>query len=181
MKVRYLKLRNWLILSIMGLLGLSACRSTKEASTVTEDPNVPSQPQPRSEIALMYGVPTMNFVVKGKVTDPQGKPVKGMQVIIANQSVDIDADRIPDDNPYLNRYLESASDTTDANGNYECHVTDTPSKVQRIIVRDIDGAKNGSYQNELFEVEFEQPKGDRPNTWMLGTATSELNIELKKK
>ena len=32
MKIKYLKFKNWLLMSVMGLFGLTACHSSKEAA-----------------------------------------------------------------------------------------------------------------------------------------------------
>ena len=93
MKIRFLKLKNWLLLTAMGLFGVTACQSSKSAvkpeevngknaSEASEEignavvmygtPTVKYDTQERSETALMYGVPTMDFVLKGKVKDEKG-------------------------------------------------------------------------------------------------------------
>ncbi len=60
MKIKYLKLKNWLLVSMATLLGLNtAC----EGSTADE-----------------YGCPFSDFHVKGTVTDPDGAPIPGIQV-----------------------------------------------------------------------------------------------------
>lgn len=179
MKVRYLKLKNWLLLSLMGLLGLSACSTTKEVSNTVSAPEPEGQPTPRPEVALMYGVPTMEFQVRGAVTDEQGNPIKGMQVILVNQNLDVDANNIPEDNKYVMDYIAGCSDTTDAEGRFTVVTRDTPRDSQRIIVRDIDGASNGVYENKMEEVQFEEVKGQR-NGWFVGTATQEQNLVVKK-
>ena len=33
MKIKYLKLKNWLLMSLMGLLGVAGCKSTNQAAS----------------------------------------------------------------------------------------------------------------------------------------------------
>ena len=186
MKIRFLKLKDWLLMSVMGLFGLTACHTSKEAATaqqpVDDGDDAVVAPTPRNEMALMYGVPTMDFVVKGRVIDEQGKPVKGMQVILVNQTVDIAPDHMDEDNPYVQNYIQKASDTTDAQGTFECHVKDVPVDVQRVIVRDIDGKKNGSYEDQMVDIMFTEAdqSGERKG-WYMGSRTKDVDITVLKK
>lgn len=183
MKIKYLKLKNWLLMTAMGLLGLSGCHTTKEATKPTLDVtanDAPAQSSPRNEMAVMYGVPTMDFVVKGKVVNEQGKPVSGMQVILVNQTVDISPESMQEDNPFVKDYIANASDTTDAEGNFQCKTRDVPVENQRVIVRDIDGDHNGKYGDQMLNVTFtpdDQTK--EANGWYRGTRQKEMNITVK--
>ena len=186
MKIRFLKFKDWLLMGIMGLFGLTACHTAKkvvEEPVMNDDKDSVEQPVPRGgEMALMYGVPTMDFVVKGRVINEQGKPVKGMQVILVNQKVDIAPDHMDEDNPYVQDYIQHASDTTDEQGVFECHVKDVPMDVQRVIVRDIDGKKNGSYQDQMVDIEFTDADqtGERKG-WYFGKRTKDVDITVSKK
>ena len=57
MKIKYLKLKNWLLVSLAGLLGVNM-----------------------SSCGLEYGCPEAKYTVKGKVTDPSGEPRPGIKV-----------------------------------------------------------------------------------------------------
>ena len=105
-----------------------------------------------------------------------------MQVILVNQTVDIAPDRMDEDNPYVQDYIQQASDTTDAQGLFECHVKDVPTDRQRVIVRDIDGDKNGRYQDQMVEVEFkeESQSGERKG-WYMGSRTKDVDITVSEK
>lgn len=187
MKIQFLKVRNWLLLSLMGLFGVTACHSSKEAaqqpaagSDGSDGPSV--QPRPRGEIAVMYGVPTMNFVVKGKVTDEQGKPVKGIQVTLINQTIDVTPEYLQADNPYVQDYFRRVADTTDAQGRFTSAASDVPVEAQRILVRDIDGSANGQYQDQMLDVEFADAKQSRAGQgWDRGEKVKEVDIVLNKK
>ena len=37
MKIKYLKLKNWLLVSLMGMLGFTACKSSKQATAEPRD------------------------------------------------------------------------------------------------------------------------------------------------
>ena len=186
MKIRFLKFKDWLLMSMMGLLGLTACNSAKkvaEEPVAGNEPDSIENPVPRGgEMALMYGVPTMDFVVKGRVINEQGKPVKGMQVILVNQTVDIAPDHMDEDNPFVQDYIEHSSDTTDAEGVFECHVKDVPVDVQRVIVRDIDGKKNGSYEDQMVDIVFTEAdqSGERKG-WYMGRRVKDVDITVSEK
>ena len=186
MKIRFLKLKDWLLMSVMGMMGLTGCHTAKEASAqqppAKEGDEEVEQPTPRSDRALMYGVPMMDFVVKGRVIDSQGEPVKGMQVILVNQTVDIAPDHMDEENPYVQDYIKQSSDTTDAQGAFVCHVKDVPVEVQRVIVRDIDGNKNGIYEDQMIDIQFTEAdqSGERKG-WFMGTRTKDVDITVYKK
>lgn len=209
MKIKFLKFKNWIILSVMGALGLSSCHQQK---TITQQEEPPQEgPQPRNEIRLMYGVPTrsfddnikkdndearpnpkaeqptpvmygvptVNFHVKGKVVDQQGNPVKGLRVTLMSSDVSADGIRNPQNEFYQN-YINRASDTTDTDGVFQCQTSDRPWEKQHVMVLDTDGSKNDSYEEQVLSVEFPQPSGESKG-WNLGTSEQELTITVKKK
>lgn len=220
MKIKYLKLKNWLLMSTMSLLGLQACHAQKDVTTpdnenddrrqrlenkiepmygvriddrktknlqigddttktVDKGEKVDVVP-PREPQVTVYGVPTVDFAVKGKVLDGRGRPVKGAQVLLINS--EIDPDNLPE-TAYWQERLREMSDTTDAQGNFEVKTTDRPWEKVRVMVRDIDGKKNGSYDSQLVDVEFGEPEsGDRAmNKWRLGVKKGEVTVKLKPK
>lgn len=185
MKLRYLKVKNWLLMTVMGLFGLTACHSAKNVAKdqdpAAADPQI-QQPDPRNEIALMYGVPTMDFTVKGRVIDGQGKPVDGMQVVLLNQNIDITPDNMHDDNPRVRQYLSQVADTTDAQGQFSTTVSDVPVTSQRLIVRDIDGDKNGYYEDQIIDVIFTEGDQTKPREgWYQGAREKDVDITVEPK
>ncbi len=186
MKIRFLKMKDWLLMTAMGMLGLTSCHCGKE---VAQEPQQPTKPTKNpvetidpGNMAVMYGVPQMDFQVKGRVTDTQGKPIKGMQVILVNQSVDISPEYLQEDNPYVQDYIRTASDTTDAEGRFEAHTRDVPVETQRVLVRDIDGDQNGRYEDQVIEVRFTPEDQTEPGQkWYQGQRTKEMNITVQKK
>lgn len=184
MKIRFLKLKDWLLMTAMGIFGLTACHNAK---TVAQEPIAPDnepavQPQPREGMAVMYGVPTMDFVVKGRVIDAEGRPVQGMQVVLVNQTVDIAPDRMDEGNVYVRDYIAQSSDTTDAEGTFSCHTKDVPVEKQRLIIRDIDGNANGSYEDLMVDIRFsEQDQSGERRGWYMGTRTKDVDITVSQK
>ena len=57
MKINYLKLKHWLLVSLAGMLGINVTSCVME-----------------------YGCPMADYNIKGKVTDPNGNPVSGIKV-----------------------------------------------------------------------------------------------------
>ena len=188
MKIRYLKLKNWLLASLMGTLGLSACCSQKEVVSDKRDtinnsshdrddqhvklygvpvrdyevrpldidpepdtnaskvsPQAKNDPEPevepREPQVTVYGVPTVNYKLKGRVVNANGAPIKGVQVALLNSDYSPD---IPPEDEGWNRFLGEIADTTDAQGQFNVQATDRPWSKLNLIVRDIDGSKNGS-------------------------------------
>lgn len=181
MKIRFLKLKDWLLMTAMGFFGLTACHTAKEP---TQSPTAKESDStsPRNEMALMYGVPTMDFVVKGRVIDTHGVPVEGMQVILVNQTIDIAPDHMEEENPYVQEYIQQSADTTDANGAFECHTRDVPADIQRVIVRDIDGSKNGSYEDQMIDIKFmPEEQTEERKGWYMGTRIKDVDITVLEK
>ena len=61
MKIKYLKLKNWLMVTAMGLLGLSACRSGKDIAK-DGDKDKDRKGYDTQVPVLMYGVPTTELI-----------------------------------------------------------------------------------------------------------------------
>ncbi len=211
MRIRYLKLKNWLIVSLMGAFGLSACHCNKNISKSdgdkaakepvgiddrryvamygvpsrdmkkeNVDPETPkNEVQPREPQVTVYGVPTMDYAVKGRVVDANGKPVKDVVVSLVNAN--INADDVAQ-NQYLQEMLQRSSDTTDSQGVFEVRTTDRPWEKVHVVVRDVDGSKNGKFENQNVEVEFGEPEstGDT-NKWNQGVRKAEVTVKMKRK
>lgn len=228
MRIRYLKLQNWLLVGIMSLFGLQACHSQKNITIgdkekqgtsnepkpenvlyggpeidyvpeknvlikVVNEENKPDTvavsqqpkeqtkvtPKPREPEVTVYGVPTVDFAVKGKVVDANGKPIKGLQVVFVNSR--IDPDNLPD-NEYWREMMKQMSDTTDQKGNFMVRCTDNPWMKQRVLVRDIDGAKNGKFEDQLIDVTFDEIEGSQSiSQWKLGEKGAEITVKMKRK
>ena len=139
-----------------------------------------SMPDAREPQVTVYGVPTVDFAVKGRVVDGKGKPVKGLRVTLINS--DIDPDNMPD-TPHWKAQLARVSDTTDAEGNFNVRTSDRPWEKVRMLVTDIDGKENGSFEQQLVDVAFGDPEpGNKPvSSWNLGEKKAEITVEMKEK
>lgn len=211
MKIKYLKFKNWLLISAMSLFGLSACKCNKhvvsddasndnieapdhvmrpmygvpttdyrQESPVPDSPKIVEQDPPREPQVTVYGVPTVDFAVKGKVVDSKGRPVKGAQVFLVGS--DIDPDNLPT-NSYWQERIKDMADTTDAQGAFEVSTTDRPWEKVRVMVRDIDGKKNGSFEDQLLDVEFGEPEnnGESMSKWRQGVKRANVTVKVKNK
>lgn len=135
----------------------------------------------RKEIPVMYGVPTVNYVLKGRVVDAKGAPVKGAQVVLLNNNVDIEPGSMPQTD-YVRNYVRRSSDTTADDGTFRCATTDMPERDMRVLVRDIDGAKNGTIKESMVEVSYKDAKVEGERRGMLiGTAEKEVTVTVDVK
>ena len=183
MRIRFLKLKDWLLMTVMGALGLTGCHSAKETAQNPAEPEPEkTEVTPRNEMALMYGVPTMDFVLKGRVINTDGQGVGGMQVILVNTRVDLSPEEMYEDNPMVQEYIKDASDTTDAEGYFSCHMQDVPTDIHHVIVRDIDGEKNEAYVDQMVPVNFaDGEQTEERRGWRMGTRTKDVDITVFKK
>ena len=182
MNVKYLKLKNWLVVSLMGALGLSSCHSTKQLQD--PEPDQPVRPDPREEMRVMYGVPSMDFRVRGQVIDPQGKPVPGVDVNMLERGMEVKDGELQGDPERVQSFLDHTSVTTDDEGRFEIRNSGMPQETVRLMVRDVDGAENGGeYKNQVLGVQVESEDMDRTgyNGWYQGTFKKEVQIKLESK
>lgn len=157
MKIKYLKVKNWLLLSVGGLLSLSlaSCSQTNEEDT-----------------PCAYGTPEASYRVKGTVVNEDGEPVAGIGV----QKRYID--HVNGEAQY--RY----ADTTDAEGKFNVKqilFDDGPNVVLPVEFHDTDGEQNGLYADTTVDVSFEGAHfsgGD--GNWYGGEATREIEVTLHR-
>ena len=188
MKIKYLKLKNWLLVSLMSVLGFTACKSSKPAATSDQKESEQSEQiekkpikDDRGQAALMYGVPTMSYHVKGQVVNHQGKPVKGIQVVMLNRNMGNTPNNPGEENPEIEDYMKIYADTTKNDGTFDVRAKDFPSEYMRVFVRDVDGPSNGNYQNDVINLEFtrDEIKAESKG-WNKGVAEKEgVTIKLK--
>lgn len=182
MKIYYLKLKSWLLATVMGTLGLSSCHCHKQIAE--PEPTPEPKVQDRGEIRLMYGVPTMNYMIRGQVQDPQGKPVSDIRLNMLERNMQLTADGMLDgDEAAVNQWLEGTEVRTDADGRFAINSNGRPQEQVRILVRDVDGTDNGSFRNQVLEVPVKQEDVDNTNAggWNRGTFVKELDIKLERK
>lgn len=154
MKIRFLKLKNWLLMGAAGLLGVNlGCDRELGGQTWCE-----------------YGVPEIEYEVKGRVTNRSGEPIAG----IVTKMADIDRSAI-DSTDYT-------SDTTDADGRYDMTSIFYGHQAVKVEFKDVDGPANGEYADTSVNVLFQDTDhigGD--GHWYLGHATKELDVTLREK
>ena len=147
MKIKYLKIKNWLVVTLMGAFGLSSCHCQKEV-TKQQQPtrdNEPPAVQDREEMRLMYGVPTMNFMVRGQVKDADGRPVKDIRLNILERGMEVKDGQLQGDPGKVAEWLDYSAVATDSEGRFVLKSSGIPQEQVRVLVRDVDGAENGVY------------------------------------
>lgn len=181
MKVKYLKLKSWLLVSVMGAFGLSSCHCHKEAMK-GEEPDIPTV-NPREEIRLMYGVPTMNFMIRGQVKDADGRPVKDIRVNMLERGMEVKDGELQGDPERVKEWLDESSVATDRDGRFVLKSSGRPQEEVRLMVRDVDGRDNGEFKSQVLEVKVRQGDVDREGAggWNQGTFNKEVEIKLESK
>ena len=183
MKIKFLKLKNWLLVTVMGAMGLSSCHCHKQLA----EPEVEPEPEPavrdRGEMKLMYGVPTMDFQIRGQVKDAQGKPVKDIRVNMLERNMEVKDGELQGDPERVQQWLEGTAARTDKNGIFIINNSGIPQEEVKLMVRDVDGQENGEYKNQVIEVKVQQGDVDRTNAggWNQGTFNKEVEIKLENK
>ena len=137
------------ILFLFTLLGYGAV-----ATSCSEDPRDNDQP-------VEYGCPWVEFSIKARVVDADGKPIKGIEAKSGYSVEELD-------------YLECLG-LTDGDGNLNIESGDM-SCPRYMLLTDTDGEANGGeFQDKIVEIEssFEQIKeGD--GRWFDGGYRAEL-------
>lgn len=182
MKVRFLKLKNWLLVTIMGTLGLSGCHCHKKAVKSDAEPETPAV-QDRGEMRLMYGVPTMNYQIRGQVKNVNGRPVKDIRINMLERNMEVKDGELQGDPEAIDRWLEGSEVRTDKKGRFEIKNSGIPQERVRLMVRDADGKDNGEYKNRIVEVNVAPDDVDKSNAggWNQGTFSKDVKIKLEKK
>lgn len=155
MKIKYLKLKNWLLVTIGGLLGINLVGCEKIFNTACE-----------------YGTPEATYHVVGTVTNADGQPIPGIGV-----------DRYNPWNEEADTLMSARyRDTTDANGRYGITYNMFPGECINIGFYDTDGTENGSYQDTNVTIVTNNVNlvgGD--GHWYDGEGTITLDIAMKEK
>ena len=106
---------SWLYTAVIALLGFAGC---------SDDP---------SSMADMYGVPTADYKYMGKVTDENGNPIKGINVVFQKHS-------------YGDVAPEVFRIETDKNGRYSTdYIHWDTGGISQILYTDVDGEENGGH------------------------------------
>lgn len=121
----------------------------------------------RENIVAMYGTPSGEITIKGKVVNEAQEPLPHMQVVRRGGWID----------DIGTRYWESYSDTiyTDDEGQYFKHIDGNfPLENQRLIVND----PSGTYRSDSIDTTVSYSGG---NGWYKGKAELNVDFVLKKK
>lgn len=162
MKVKLNHWYNWMTGVLLSLLGFSSCNKNE-----IDDPG--------NDICL-YGTPTTHYIIKGKVTDTDGKPINGVKV----ETNDTYADR---------RRPLTEPVYTDEKGEYSANGVGISSDGQgnillEVTFEDVDGEANGgTFANDTVrgkDMTIEKVK-DGDGAWNRGTYEITANKTMKKK
>lgn len=123
----------------------------------------------------MYGSPSANFIVKGKVGTAINSPIAGIKVEMSME-INNGTEKVS--------YLLNTASSAESTGIYK--VTGygqwPGDKTFMLKFTDIDGALNGEFETLDTTVVFKDPKftgGD--GNWYEGQAEKEVNVKLKAK
>lgn len=139
MKRKTLSFINRCLAAVMALLGFQACDS----------------------FVCLYGSPSADLEVKGKVTNTKQEPLKDIQVVV---------------NPTRRGYWRDTL-YTDENGEYHWAVKGTfPTDSAAVVVNDT----TGQYVSDSTKVAYQYGR-TKADDWYEGVATAEADFELKNK
>ena len=138
MKNRVLRFLNFILVSILACFGVS---STKQ-------------------VMAMYGVPSGEFQVSGRVENLKSKPIKKIEVEV--QDV---------------QYRSLGVDTTAKDGVFQIDYRGWPHREVYLISKDIDACCNGSYKSDTMLVKLDYPQ----QGWNQGKALVKQNVVLRYK
>ena len=121
-----------------------------------------------NQLKCEYGVPSADFIIKGKVTDKSSqKPIKNIAII-----------RKAHTSPYGNDTVK-----TNADGEFEMKFTEFPGLDHWIFAEDLDGTKNGGlYAPDSLKVNSAQMRKVKKGSgsWFSGTfEKTDANFQLK--
>ena len=139
-----LSLFRW-VLSILGLASFTSCGDVR--------------------VEVMYGQPSMDFSVSGKVKDVKGCPIKGIEVTPASEY-------------YV--YIPSKI-TTDENGAFLVAGSAWPEETIDLVFTDVDGEENGGeFKTKEQQVKLTQTeKSD--NAWYRGVfEATDVNVTMER-
>ncbi len=180
MKIKYLKLKNWFLVTVMSAMGLSSCHSNKELANPQPD-NPPVRDQ--EPIRLMYGVPSMNFMIRGQVKDAGGRPVRDIRVNMLERGMEVTDGELQGEPENVKHYLENTAVRTDDEGRFTIQNSGLPQEQVRLLVRDVDGMENGQFRNQVVDMKVEADDVDRSDASGMyqGTYNKEVKIKLENK
>lgn len=151
-------MKNRFILKLLGILGFSTVAASCEI---------------RDEIGgggdvCMYGCPSADYVFNVEVLDSESHaPIEGIKLDISG----------------YNNVYEYSSVTTSADGKATLRLNAFPQNSHTLLVEDVDGEENGSYNSTSVIVSTDNNDYKNPGNsgWYQGTATHDVLIEMTPK
>lgn len=122
------------------------------------------------DVPVMYGTPSADYEIKGKVLDADGDPIKGIKVEVQTYVVRPE--------PVTIQRKFSLDDET-----YDASVQTFPVSKLRLVAQDVDGAENGGeFAERTIELDFSKVEatGDK-GAWYSGKFSLEQDIVLEEK
>ena len=138
MKNRILRVFNFLLASIFACFGVSSIK----------------------QVMCMYGVPSGEFQISGRVENLKSKPVRKIEVEVQDMKGN-----------------SLGVTTTAKDGTFQIGYQGWPHNEVYLISRDVDGWRNGAYQSDTTHVKLDYPK----NGWNQGKAETKQKVVLKYK
>ena len=131
---------------LLGILGFSAC--TEGENSITDE-----KKNGIDDIPCMYGTPTIEYRVKGKVTDTEGSPIKGIVVsstndtglgAVTNENGSFTTNKVSDMSIYGT--LTFTDTDGDANGGDFATKDVSVESLPKVEIKGGDGWYNGEYE-----------------------------------
>lgn len=171
-----MKKRKWnvetLLSGALALLGFAGCSSN------SDEPG---------DYPVLYGTPSVDYRVLGTVTDTQGKPLEGIQVVVENPYV---LNYFDENGKPAERERDSSGmmkpDTlyTDKDGKFSSSPANAISDSELVVeFQDIDGEANGGeFQlKRLTRNDFDKKQLKKEDSWYAGGYEYSQAVQLKRK
>ncbi len=138
MKTIFLRIFNFILVPVLACFGVSATK----------------------QVMCMYGVPSGEFQILGRVENLKSKPIRKIEVEVQDM-----------------RGNSLGVTTTMKDGIFQIDYKGWPHNEVYLISRDVDGRRNVAYQSDTTLVKLDYPK----QGWNQGKALAEQNVVLKYK
>ena len=136
----------------------------------------------------LYGTPSVDYRVLGTVTDTQGKPLEGIQVVVKNPDVwsfcDENGKPVESKRDSITGKMIPDTVYTDKDGKFASYkVKAVSSKSLAVEVQDIDGEANGGeFQSErFFKDELDKKQLKKGSGFYAGEYEYSKTIKLERK
>lgn len=162
---KLIKGTNWALAGLLTLLGFSGCSDDDDDGGLVAE----------------YGTPMASFVVKGKITDTDGKTLEGIQVVVPTVDHYQVRPGVVYDKPVITAEVHDTL-YTKSNGEFEYkYSSGTPTDTVRIHMKFEDILTEPRFSSDSTNVSFlpEDLKGG--GRWNKGEAEKSVQVKLKKK